>query len=304
MAPFGGRQLAIYEIFSRRDKKPPDVFQYDDLPQAFRVQVVYIWRDAMGDDQTFDAARYWATIVETLAKELGLFELADSRRIQGDWNQCMHFLETASTEHALSLIEMSFRHLAPHIQRSSYPRSQSPANAIAELNARFKLHGIGYEFVNDKIIRIDSQYMHAESVKPALMLLKTSKFKGAEEEFIKAHEHYREGSYEDALTWALKSFESVMKTICVKRKIPCDQQKASANDLIKAIFENQVVPAYMQSEFSGLRAVLESGSPTLRNKSGGHGQGATPRDVPEHFAAYALHMAACNIVFLVECHQH
>ena len=68
------------------------------------------------------------------------------------------------------------------------------------------------------------------------------------------------------------------------------------------MFASKVIPAFLQSEFSGIRSVLESGLPTLRNKSGGHGRGAKPRNIPEHFAAYALHMAASNIVFLVESH--
>ena len=80
-------------------------------------------------------------------------------------------------------------------------------------------------------------------------------------------------------------------------------EKDGAKELIKAMFEKQVIPTYLQTEFSGLRAVLEAGLPTLRNKSAAHGHGAEPRNIPEHFAAYALHMAASNIVFLVECHK-
>ena len=46
--------------------------------------------------------------------------------------------------------------------------------------------------------------------------------------------------------------------------------------------------------------VPTTGVPTVRNKTSGHGQGATPADVPEHLARYVLHMTASNIVFLVE----
>lgn len=210
----------------------------------------------------------------------------------------------ASTDEALSLIEMSFRHLNKYAEdRSHNPRPQSPADAVSELNARFTRHGIGYEFTNGRIIRVDSQYLHAASVQPALMLLKAKKFKGAEKEFLQAHEHFRKGKYEDAITWALKSLESAMKTICDARKIAYDPHKDTAKTLIAKMFSENVIPSYLESEFGGLRSVLESGLPTLRNKSGGHGHGSKPRNVPEHFAAYALHMAASNIVFLVECHK-
>jgi hypothetical protein len=40
--------------------------------------------------------------------------------------------------------------------------------------------------------------------------------------------------------------------------------------------------------------------PTGRNKLSGHGQGSTPKDVPDHLAAYMLHMTASAIVFLAE----
>lgn len=58
-----------------------------------------------------------------------------------------------------------------------------------------------------------------------------------------------------------------------------------------------------QSEFSGLRCVLESGVPTARNKLGGHGQGAQIVTVPGYLAAFVIHQTAAAIVFLVEAHK-
>ena len=221
--------MGIYDIFSRRHKKPPDVFQYDHLPEAFRVQVIYIWRAAIGDGEDYDARDFWSGIVPIIAKELGVFRLVDNPGLT-DWDQCATFVMTAPTDDALSLIELSFK-LFPAFLGQHHPyreRLQRPKAAISELNARFKLHGIGYEFINDSLIRIDSQYLHAATVQPALLLLKANKFKGAEKEFLQAHEHFRKGKYEDALTWALKSLESAMKMICEARKIPYDSQKDNA----------------------------------------------------------------------------
>ena len=59
----------------------------------------------------------------------------------------------------------------------------------------------------------------------------------------------------------------------------------------------------LASHFSGLRSVLESGLPTVRNKQGGHGQGENPVVIPSYLAAYALHLAASNIVMLLEAHK-
>lgn len=64
-----------------------------------------------------------------------------------------------------------------------------------------------------------------------------------------------------------------------------------------------MIPAYLESHLGGLRAAMESGLPTVRDKSSAHGQGTQPEPVPTHLAAYALHLAASNIVFLVEAHS-
>jgi hypothetical protein len=65
-----------------------------------------------------------------------------------------------------------------------------------------------------KLIRIDSQYVHAEAVKPAIFLLQEAEFEGASEEFLKAHNHYSQGQNKEATAEALKTFESTLKSIC------------------------------------------------------------------------------------------
>jgi hypothetical protein len=69
-------------------------------------------------------------------------------------------------------------------------------------------------------------------------------------------------------------------------------------------FDKELIPSFMQSQFDGLRAVLEGGVPTLRNKMGGHGQGEVPVPVPAYFASYMLHLTATTILFLVEANNN
>ena len=60
----------------------------------------------------------------------------------------------------------------------------------------------------------------------------------------------------------------------------------------------------MQNHFNALRTTLEAGLPTVRNKSSsGHGQGKETVAIPDYIAAYALHLAAANIVMLVQAHR-
>lgn len=48
--------MSVFEIFSKRQKRErgevPDVYQYEDIPQPLRVQVVHILRDALGKSTT------------------------------------------------------------------------------------------------------------------------------------------------------------------------------------------------------------------------------------------------------------
>ncbi len=176
---------------------------------------------------------------------------------------------------------------------------QNPDDAINELNGRFREAGIGYQFESGEIIRIDSQYVHAEIVKPVLALLgKEKQYSGANFEFLKAHEHYRHKRYKECLVECLKSFESLMKAICDKYKWSYNQND-SAKKLINICLSNNLVPAYLQNQFSSLGTLLESGVPTIRNKEGRHGQGISVTHVPEHLASYTLHLTATNLLFLV-----
>lgn len=297
--------MGVYETYSKRLKKreragQPDVYQYDDLPESLRVQAAHILHGMFGH-----AFELWDAIHDTLAREIGVFSLqhpagASSR------DKCTGFLLNAPTLEALDLIELSFRAVSDlrSLVDSSFYWSvqQSPEEAIEELNYRFREHGVGYQFEGGEVVRVDSRYVHAEAVKPAISLLNTAGFEGASEEFLDAHEHYRRGEHGDAMSDALKAFESTMKAICDENGWSY-RQGDTAKALVKTMLDNGLVPRYMETHLAGLRNTLEAGLPTVRNKNSGHGQGLLPKKVPDYFAGYALHLAATNIVFLVEAHQ-
>jgi hypothetical protein len=305
--------VGIYETFSKRLKKREragqvDVYQYDELPGPLRIQIIHIWGDAIGPSGRGDfaqsgAIKAWDAIHNTLARELGVFALTDAYHTPSEI-RCKNFLLNASISEALDIIELSFHVIQkrPQIMGVQFMPSFSAEKAIDELNYRFREHAVGYQFVGGQIIRVDSQYVHAEVVKPAISLLNTAGFEGASEEFLKAHEEYRSGDYPGAITNALKAFESTMKSICDKNSWSY-ASGANAKQLIKVCLDNWLVPKYSETHLAAVRNTLEHGLPTVRNKDGGHGQGPTPKNVPQHLAGYALHLAATNIVFLVEAHE-
>jgi len=90
-----------------------------------------------------------------------------------------------------------------------------------------------------------------------------------------------------------------MKTICTTKGWQFNERD-TASALIEVCLSNDVFPTFLQSHIGNLRTMLVSGVPTLRNKLGGHGQGATPVTVSEETARYTLHLTAANILFFVE----
>jgi hypothetical protein len=300
--------LAILDLFSKRQKRlrgeVPDVYVYNKIPVPLKVQIVHLWHDALGGIDEYNRLGgrindVYKVIVEALCREYGRFRLYEEEEYRGR-NYLKEltdfFLEEQDPERILDAVELSFRIIEDDARKN---RSQKAANAVAELNARFREHGVGFQFADGEIIRVDSELIHAEVVKPALALLHTKDFAGAQAEFLKAHEHYRHGNSKEALAECLKALESTMKVICAKRKWTHTPQ-ATSSALIQVCFDNGLIPAFWQSHFAALRSLLEGGVPTARNRLGGHGQGSAVVEVPAHIVAYVLHMTAASIVFLVE----
>ena len=307
--------MSILELFSKRQKKLrgeyPDVFQYENIDEKFRVQVVQIIEDTIGTDEkryenvTDKAYEY---IHKTLCKEHGVFKLGKSRELYSSAIS-NYFLDEEDHEKCLDIIELSFHVIDTYVRQNEFHFrkaegvTQKPDDAIEELNARFKESGIGYQFEGGELMRIDSQFIHSEAVKPVLHLLgKDEKYAGANNEFLSAHEHYRHKRYKECLNDCLKSFESLMKAIHEKHSWPYDSG-APAKTLINSCLANKLVPEYLQTQFSSVRGLLESGIPTVRNKKGGHGQGTEVSTVPEHLASYTLHLTATNLLFLAKCEE-
>ncbi len=307
--------MAVYETYSKRlalaNVSDNDVYQYDVLPRPLRVQIAHIFGDSIGVyrrasgymDESSPANRHWEFIHDTLARERGEFELGKNSRAN-DRDVCIEYLLNSDTNGALDIIELGFRYidrilhkLSQH-ERQKHGITQTADDAIEELNHRFVEHRVGFQFSDGSIIRVDSQFIHAEIVKPALKVLTGPIFQGASDEFLKAHEHYRSGRGKEAINEAAKAFESVMKAIC-DHKGWTYQKSDGAQRLIGILIEKKYIPEAMASQFTSLRALLESGLPTIRNSTPTtHGQGTTLQAVSDDLAAYAMHMSAANILFL------
>lgn len=312
----------IIDTYSKRQNRATqsgkkDVFIYDDLPNPLRVQIVHILRDAIGTyaDNSGPLSNYstppasnghWESIQQWLARELGKFRLGS--QYQNSYEQTIAFFLEASIESAIDLIELAFRYIDKIIRKQSdYDNNQSyiqmsPDEAITELNTRFLEHKVGYEFLNGIIIRIDSDLLHREVVKESFTLLSAYGFDGASAELTEAFKNHCHGHNKTAISESLKALESTIRTIAnrLNWKVP---NNATARQLIESVFENELIPSYLQSHFQALRSTLEAGLPTIRNKTSGHGQGESRIELPAHLSAYCLHLASTNIVFLIRAFE-
>ena len=308
--------MKFLKLFSERQKQlrgeVPDVYQYDTIPRELRVQVIHLWMAALGElHRNYPGACYPTIIAEayefihkSLCYHYGEFSLGDSHDSDFD-SVCNFLLQTEDTERVIDVIELSFQYIDEYVRNNLNQfreREIEPDRAINALNYWFRERGVGYQYESGQIVRVDSQLIHSEVVKPALNMLADPMYQGANAEFLNAHEHYRMGKYKECLNDCLKAFESCIKAICKKRQWAYNETDTISR-LIGIVFDEELIPTFMQSHFSGLRSTLEAGVPTARNRQSGHGQGANIITVPEYMAAYALHLTASNILFLAKANE-
>lgn len=306
--------MPIYNLFSKRNspEKHPGVFQSTELSEKFRGQVTHILMDLIGDVRSYlsgDIQELYGKIYNVLCREYGVIYL-NSLATQGNYGAALlSFFSICSNEEALDVIEVSFQILVyVYNQGQSYRLAGSSkinlTQAIDELNSRFLEHSIGYQFdlSANRIICIDSTFTYAEVIRPTLSLLSSKTYSVVNDEFLKAHEHYRYGRYEECLNACLKAYESTLKVVCDKRKWIYGE-KDTAKPLLDKCFENGLFPSYLTTYFTGVRATLESGIPVLRNKLSGHGS-VEKTKVHQYFASYALNMTASAILFIVGAEEN
>ena len=277
-----------------------------DCPVAFREQVFNIVSNAFGtsiEAQVFSSRRHrvehrvWRHLRGKVRHELGLESLTD----------CHEFLKKAPTRHVLLFIAEAFSVIDSHCRDSQFTlyfrNYMAPDVAIEDLNRRFAQHGLPFRWAGGRLQRIDSDYLNHQVTEPAVLLLRTAGFEGAEAEFLAAHRAYLGDDHKAAIEHATKAIESTLKAIFDMRSWSYGS-KDGATALIGLAMNYGLVPEYLREHFTGISKVLIA-APTIRNheRGVGHGQGAKIARVPKHITAYALHSAGAAIVFLIESHR-
>lgn len=304
------------DLYSERERlaRPdgPAQYQYDDIPETLRVQISQIATAALGPDDDgpnlwtqgcnkLPSHTEWRSIQRLLCREYGRDTLINAPTPMMD--VLGFFRNEATAAQCLDIIEVLARiiygwaaKLHPE-DRNNRHISQSPRDAINEINVRLRRAGCGYQFDSGNLVRVDSQYLHSEVVHKCLALLTEPTFEGVQSEFVAAHRHHRVGEHEQAIFQAGKAFESTLKVACDERDWTYPRN-AGAKDLLDTVFANDLIPEAARGQIQALRATLEQGPPVIRNALGGHGTGSSKREVPEYVVAYMLHITASAIVLI------
>lgn len=301
--------MATFPTYSKSKNERPDNFQYDNIPDKLKVQIYHIWNDffvqkCLSIDFRREVIQH---IHDTLLKETGKKALYFNG-IYNDKNPARqiekYFDEQTDTDAILDVIHIMFFFIEEAqiaaVEHDPYIRIPYSADeAINDLNTRFKENGVGYQFTNGKIIRLDNELLHQETVITSLQLLSDTDYLNANDEYIKAHEHYRFKRNQECLNECLKAFESTMKIICTKNNWVY-KETDTAKPLINLLLTKNFMPSYNESYLSALRQLLESNIPTIRNKNSGHGAGIKKVNVPDHLANFILYVTGATIKLLVD----
>ncbi len=309
--------MPIFETYSMRLRRQSgmeqnEVFRYENPSKKLRNQICQICDEALGiygppgAYEIPDSNQLWEYAVKTIRKELGVFQLSnangDLRRELFEYILNANGLEFIDALEIICITIMGAARVLKPFERRECGILNDSGVSIDEINERMRADGFGFEFAPPHMIRVDSKYVHAQAVVPALKLLSLSDFEGANEEFHRAFQHYKDGHYGEAIVNANNAFESTMKTICklCKWEYPAG---ASAANLISIIRNNGLIEDYIGASLEQFSALMKSGLPKLRNEGGAHGQGPERKDTPDFLASYALNLAATKMLFLLSAYQ-
>lgn len=290
----------MLDLFSKRNqrKKVDEIIIYDELPEKLRNQIKFLIGDMLENyPECFEL------IHNIMCREHGKLSLSKKNRL--GYRDADSILQTILNDEHIELIfdiiELTFQYKYRQLERIY---SEVETNEIINdyhkiLNTRFKESSVGYKMVNYKIIRIDSQATFTEIIEPTITLTYNKVFSNVNEEYVEAITSYQDEDYEKCLTKCLNSFESTIKIICDKKRWKYDD-KDTSKKLLDICYENELIPPTIQSEFTSLRGLLESGIGPLRNNYSGHGKGSKKIVVEDYLAKYALNITGSCILFLIE----
>jgi hypothetical protein len=156
-------------------------------------------------------------------------------------------------------------------------------------------HGVHSIETTYPIIRKRGDTIQEESMKECLVLLADPTFQIANDQFLKAHQHYRANEWDQSIAYCGSAFESALKAVLEKKGVPFNKD-ASAGPLIQECVKATIFPQTYENGLIGIVNVRNAMSDTT------HGRTPATQIVPgQKNAEHLLYVTAANIVFVSKC---
>jgi hypothetical protein len=302
----------------RNNSNNSSPYIYDDLPDKLKNQIIHIWNRFMNENSIKANVKEiaWGQIHNSIAELHGEKELHPKNTFLGDnyyniYRVTQYFDKTKEVDKLLDIIEISFEILGKieNAIKIKTPNEYTPfiykqEDAIEDLNDRFNINRVGYEFVNGIIIKIDQKLLHDSIVTKTLNLTENIIFENSNEEFLSALNHFRFNRHMECLNDCLKAYETTLKIVCTENKWIYEEDKATVNNLIDICIENGLFSKHLISEFTSLSSLLKSGTATIRNKNSAHGSGPIKKIIPKHLASFMIYLTGSTINFIIESNSN
>jgi len=162
-------------------------------------------------------------------------------------------------------------------------------------NQIFELHSCPWRISDGEFFKLDSDFVGARLASTAHDALVANRFSGAADEYAKARRYLGAGEIREAIYYASHSFESVMKVLT-------GIEHANADKLLKELLGKAYFDDLPESVRAGFIDQVLKALPFLRNKLGGHGQGAAVVNIPYSYGDLAVQIAAVFHNFLIAKH--
>ena len=161
-----------------------------------------------------------------------------------------------------------------------------------EVNKILEIHKCPWRLFDGECFKLDGDFVGARLVLEGHEALASNNFAGAADEFAKAQRELASGETKGAIFYAGASFESVLKVLTGKNN-------GSARKLLDEIVAQGYIDDLPEQVRQGFADQVMMAIPFLRNRLGGHGQGATIVGVSEEYGNLAVQMTAALHNFLV-----
>ena len=268
------------------------------LTPEFRNRVILLWRRTFAEE-SFSGPTLWSEVHEKLLYSLGRQRL--SAKSATTWKyDLFNFIDECSDDYFLEFIELSFQTNSIFYAANSMSYEQiSSGQVIDNINTFLEVDDIPYYLTKyahrngsiiafPQMIRRDSEVIHNTAIEPTLALLRHSGFETANQEFLEALNHYRNGEYGDSVLKCQNSFESVMKIICEQKGWTYKRHDTLLTELV----EKSNLPRFFKHPLALIG--------TIRTELGkSHGAGTESRETPPHVAQYAINATASAILLLM-----